>query len=57
MKVYLDSCVFIVYVEKEISNSRIIMELAERGISRRFELGGTFVESCDIYEPPKFCYH
>ncbi len=27
MKVYLDSCVFTVYVEKEISNSRIIMEL------------------------------
>lgn len=30
MKVYLDSCIF-VYVEKEISNPRIIIELAEQG--------------------------
>jgi hypothetical protein len=44
MKVYLDSCVFIVYVEKEISNSRIIMELAERG------LFSVVISSHTIYE-------
>ena len=44
MKVYLDSCVFIVYVEKEVSNSRIIIELAERG------LFSVVISSHTIYE-------
>jgi hypothetical protein len=32
MKAYLDSCIFIVYAEKEMSNSHIIIEAAKCGL-------------------------
>ena len=32
MKAYLDSCVFIIYAEKKIGNSQIIIESAKRGL-------------------------
>jgi predicted nucleic acid-binding protein len=32
MKAYLDSCIFIVYAEKEMSNSQIIIEAARCGL-------------------------